>query len=178
MVAGRKKTIKKLGCRKYRLLSSNSKRSPIRAPFFFQTFLKTSLHNFSYIINVKNKNKRGKATMKNDEISKALAEVAQEVCMKSLKEKDRDLNLTGKCKKCYNCLAEQFIRNYIDGKTMTTVMYDTMGDRFYNTWLVFLGIVRCIVRDDGKFHGIENIINNSGISRKTWVKFFDSLPKR
>ena len=65
----------------------------------------------------------------------ALAEVAQEVCMKSLKEKDRDLNLTGKYKKCYNYLAEQFIRNYIDGKSMFDVMDDTMSDRFYNTIL-------------------------------------------
>ena len=105
----------------------------------------------------------------------ALAEVAQEVCMKSLKEKDCDLNLTGKCKKCYDYLAEQFIRNYVDGKNMFTIMDDTTGDRFYNTWLVFLGIVRCIVKEGKKFHGIENIINSSGISRKTWVIFIDAI---
>ena len=108
----------------------------------------------------------------------ALTEIAQEVCMKSLKEKDRDLNFTGKCKKCYDYLAGQFIRNYVDGKTMTTVINDTMGDRFHNTWLVFLGIARCIVKDGKKFHGIENIIDNSGISKTTWVKFFDILPRR
>ena len=108
----------------------------------------------------------------------ALAEVAQEVCMETLKEKDRDLNLTGKCKKCYNYLAEQFIRNYIDGKSMFDVMDDTMSDRFYNTWLVFLGIVRLIVKDGKKFHGIENIISASGIPRKTWVIFIDAIPKR
>ena len=108
----------------------------------------------------------------------ALAEVAQEICMETLEEKDRDLNFTGKCKKCYDYLAEQFIRNYIDGKNMFTVMDDTMSDRFHNTWLVFLGISRGIVEKGRKFHGIENIINSSGISRKTWLKFFDSLPKR
>ena len=104
---------------------------------------------------------------------KVLAEVAQELCMETLREKDRDLNLTGKCKKCYDYLAEQFICNYTDGKSMFDVMGDTMGDRFYNTWLAFLGIVRCIVKEGGKFHGIENIINSSGISRKTWIKFLD-----
>ena len=107
-----------------------------------------------------------------------LTEVAQELCMKTLKEKDRDLNLTGKCKKCYDYLAEHFIRNYIDGKTMSTIMNDTMSDRFYNTWLVFLGIVRCIVKEGKKFHGIENIISASGISRKTWVIFIDAIPRR
>lgn len=108
----------------------------------------------------------------------ALAEVAQEICMENLKEKDCDLKLTGKGKKCYDYLAEQFIRNYIDGKNMFTVMDDTMSDRFHNTWLVFLEIARGIVETGRKFHGIENTINSSGISRKTWLKFFDSLPRR
>ena len=103
----------------------------------------------------------------------ALAEVAQEVCMKSLKEKDRDLNLTGKCEKCYNYLAEQFIRNYVDGKNMFTVMDDTMSDKFYNTWLAFLEMVRCTVKEGRKFPGIEDIMNHSGISRKNWIKFLE-----
>ena len=111
--------------------------------------------------------------MTNKEMVEACVEVAQEICMETLEEKDRDLNFTGKCKKCYDYLAEQFIRNYIDGKNMFTVMDDIMSDRFHNTWLVFLGISRGFVEKGRKFHGIENIINSSGISRKTWIKFLD-----
>ena len=110
--------------------------------------------------------------------AKAIHENMYELCMDNLKERDRDLKLTGKCKKCYDYLAEQFIRNYIDGKSMFDVMDDTMSDRFYNTWLVFLGIVRRIVKEGRKFHGIENIISASGIPRKTWVIFIDAIPKR
>ena len=108
----------------------------------------------------------------------AMAEVTQETCMETLKEGDCDLNLTGKCKKCYDYLAEQFIRNYIDGKNMFTVMDDIKSGKFYNTWKGFLCGVNYVVEDGGKFHGsigrgIEDIINNSGISRKTWIKFLD-----
>ena len=105
--------------------------------------------------------------------AEALAEVAQEICMKSLKEKDCALKLTGKYKKCYDYLAEQFIRNYIDGKSMCDVMDDTMSGKFYNTWLAFLEMVKRVVRDGGKFRGVENIINSSGISRKNWMKFLE-----
>ena len=116
--------------------------------------------------------------MKKEEMVEVFAEVALELCMETLKEKDRDLNLTGKCKKCYDYLAEQFIRNYIDGKSMFDVMDDTMSGKFFNTWKGFLCGVHYIVEDGGKFHGsigrgIEDIVNNSGISRKTWIKFLD-----
>ena len=111
--------------------------------------------------------------MTSKEMVEVYAKAALEICMKSLKEKDRALKLTGKCKKCYNYLAEQFIRNYIDGKSMFDVMDDTMSDRFYNTWLAFLEMVKRVVKEGRKFHGIENIIDNSGISRKTWIKFLD-----
>lgn len=110
--------------------------------------------------------------------AKAIHENMYELCMETLKEGDCDLNLTGKCKKCHDYLAEQFILNYINGKSMFDVIDGTMSDRFYNTWLVFLGIVRLIVKDGKKFHGIENIISASGISRKTWVIFIDTIPKR
>ena len=122
--------------------------------------------------------------MTNKEVVEVFAEAALELCIDNLKEKDRDLNLTGKCKKCYDYLAEQFIRKYIDGKNMFTIMDDTMGDRFYNTWKGFLYGVKCVVEYDGKFHGsigrgIEDIVNNSGISRKVWVKFLDCyFPER
>lgn len=103
----------------------------------------------------------------------AIAEVARKTCMEILKEKDRALKLTDEGKKCYDYLAEQFILNYIRGKSLFDLIDDTMSDRFYNTWLGLLGMVKGIVKDGGKNRGIENIINNSGISRKTWIKFLD-----
>ena len=120
-------------------------------------------------------------TMSEDELRLNFIEAAQDFYMETLEEKDRDLNLTGKCKKCYDYLAEQFTSNYMEGKSLFTFLEDVGRDKFYNTWLVFLEIARCIVRDGGdggEFSGIGNIINNSGISRKTWLKFFDSLPRR
>ena len=108
----------------------------------------------------------------------AFAEVALELCMDNLKEKDRALKLTGKCKKCYDYIAEQFILNYISGKSMFDVMDDAMSGKFYNTWKGFLCEVKYVVEYDGKFQGslgrgIEDIVNNSGISRKVWIKFLD-----
>lgn len=108
-------------------------------------------------------------------MTEAIAEVSQEFCMKTLREKGGALKLTGKCKKCYDYLAEQFILNYIKGKSLFDLIDDTASGKFYNTWLAFLDAAKYIIRDGGKFHGIEDIINNSGISRKTWIKFFDQL---
>ena len=110
--------------------------------------------------------------------AKAMPECMYELCMETLKEKDCDLKLTGKYKKCYDYLAEQFILNYINGKSMLTITDDIRGGKFYNTWKGFLCGVKYIVEDGGKFHGsigrgIEDIVNNSGISRKTWIKFLD-----
>ena len=116
--------------------------------------------------------------MTNKEIVEVFAEVALELCMETLKERDCDLKLTGKCKKCYDYSAEQFILNYINGKSMFDVIDDIRSCKFYNTWKGFLCGVNYIVEDGGKFHGsigrgIEDIVNNSGISRKTWMKFLD-----
>ena len=117
--------------------------------------------------------------MTNKEIVKEVfVGVAQETCMETLKEKDSTIKLTGKCKECYDYLAEQFILNYIDGKSMSDVMDDTKSDKFYNTWKGFLCGVKYVVKDGGKFRGslgrgIEDIVNNSGISRKVWIKFLD-----
>ena len=105
--------------------------------------------------------------------AKAIHENMYELCMETLKERDCDLKLTGKCKKCYDYLADQFIRNYIDGKSMFDVMDDTMSGKFFNTWKGFLCGVKYVVEYDGKLRGVEDIINNSGISRKVWVKFLD-----
>ena len=98
--------------------------------------------------------------------------------METLKERDCDLKLTGKCKKCYDYSAEQFTLNYISGKSMFDVTDDIRSGKFYNTWKGFLCGVKYIVEDGGKFQSglrlrIEGIVNNSGISRKTWIKFLD-----
>lgn len=110
--------------------------------------------------------------------AKAIHENMYELCMETLKERDCDLKLTGKCKKCYDYISEQFILNYINGKSMFDVIDDIRSGKFYNTWKGFLCGVNYIVEDGGKFHGsigrgIEDIVNNSGISRKTWMKFLD-----
>ena len=110
--------------------------------------------------------------------AKAIHENMYELCMETLKERDRDLKLTGKCKKCYDYVAEQFSLNYIDGKSMATITDDIRSCKFYNTWKGFLCGVKYVVEYDGKFHGslgrgIEGTVNNSGISRKTWIKFVD-----
>ena len=110
--------------------------------------------------------------------AEAMHESMYELCMETLKERDCDLNLTGKCKKCYDYLAEQFILNYINGKGILTITDDIRSGKFYNTWKGFLCGVKYIVEDGGKFHGsigrgIEDIVNNSGISRKVWIKFLD-----
>ena len=114
--------------------------------------------------------------MTNKEMVDVFDDVALELCMKTLKEKDCDLKLTGKCKKCYDYIAEQFILNYINGKSMFDVMDDVMSGKFYDTWKGFLCGVKYVVEDGGKFHGslgrgIEDIVNNSSISRKVWIKF-------
>ena len=108
--------------------------------------------------------------------AEAIHENMHELCMKTLEEGDCDLKLTGKCKKCYDYAAEQFILNYIDGKSMLTIIDDTSSGKFYNTWKGFLCGAKYIVEYDGKFHGslgrgIEGIVNNSRISRKVWIKF-------
>ena len=116
--------------------------------------------------------------MTNKEMVEVFADVALELCMKTLKEGDCDLKLTGKCKKCYDYVAEQFILNYINGKSMFDVMDDAMSGKFYNIWKGFLYGVKYVVEYDGKFQGslgrgIEDIVNNSSISRKVWIKFLD-----
>ena len=110
--------------------------------------------------------------------AKAIPEVMYELCMETLKERDCDLKLTGKCKKCYDYVVEQFSLNYIDGKSMATITDDIRSGEFYNTWKGFLCGVKYVVEDGGKFHGslgrgIEDIVNNSSISRKVWIKFLD-----
>ena len=117
-----------------------------------------------------------------EELKKLFAEAIHknmyELCMKTLKEGDCALKLTGKCKKCYDYTAEQFVLNYIDGKNMETIADGIRSGKFYNTWKGLLCGAKYVVEDGGKFHGslgrgIEGIVNNSGISRKVWIKFLD-----
>lgn len=116
------------------------------------------------------------------ELEKLFAEAAHEssyeLCMENLKERDRDLNLTGKLKKCYDYSAEQFTYNYMKGKSVFDVLDDIRSCKFYNNWKGFLCGAAYVVEYGGKFHGslgrgIEDIVNNSGISKKVWVKFLD-----
>ena len=102
--------------------------------------------------------------------------VAIDHCVESLEKRDYDLNFSGKFKKCYYYLAEQFSLRYArvkDTPTLIDLIDEIATDKFYNTWLAFLGIVKGFVKDGRNFHGIEDLINNSGISRKTWIKFLD-----
>ena len=85
--------------------------------------------------------------------AEAMHENMYELCMKTLKEGDCDLKLTGKCKKCYDYSAEQFILNYISGKNMLTITDDIRSGKFYNTWQGFLCGVTYVVKQNGKFHG-------------------------
>ena len=110
--------------------------------------------------------------------AEAIHENMYELCMENLKEKDCDLKLTGKCKKCYDYSAEQLILNYINDKSMFDVIDDVRSGKFYNTWKGFHCEVNYIVEHGGEFHGslgrgIEDIVNNSGISRKTWIQVLD-----
>ena len=117
--------------------------------------------------------------MTEEELAEAIRDCMYDLCMEALEERDCDLKLTGKCKKCYDYSAEQFILSYIRGKSIKDVMDDIdISGVFYNTWRSFLNVAKCIVEYDGEFHNsfarsIEGIINNSGISRKTWIKFLD-----
>ena len=67
---------------------------------------------------------------------------------------------------------------YISGKNMLTITDGIRSGKFYNTWKGFLCGVKYVVEDGGKFHGslgrvIEDIVNNSSISRKVWINLLD-----
>lgn len=80
-------------------------------------------------------------------------------------------------KRCWNYLAKQYVLNTLNIaiKNNTLQYYEIAitSDKFYNTWLAFLQAVENVVRYGQKNKGIENIVNNSGISRETWVMFLD-----
>ena len=73
--------------------------------------------------------------------------------------------------RCWKCLAEPFVRNFIFGFLL--VGKNIPCDALFNNWLKFLQDVNDVVKCGDRDGTIENIINNSGISEETWVKFLD-----
>ena len=110
-----------------------------------------------------------------------LHENVYELCMKTLKGIECDLKLTGKCKKCYDYTADHFILKYISFKNMLTItdaINAIKSGNFYGEWGLFLCWVSYIVEGDGRFHDdlgrdIKDMVKNSGIPRKIWIKFLD-----
>lgn len=80
-------------------------------------------------------------------------------------------------KRCWNYLAKQYVLNTLNIaiKNNTLQYYELAitSNKFYDTWLAFLKTVENVVGYGQKNKGIENIINHSGISRETWIMFFD-----
>ena len=75
--------------------------------------------------------------------------------------------------RCWKYLAEQFIMNVIKAATCDGKCLARDEDSLFSLWLSFLQTVECVVRYGHKNKGIENIVNNSGISRETFVMFLD-----
>ncbi len=81
-------------------------------------------------------------------------------------------------KECWEYASEQYVRNVINlaleqgsFDLVKTIFND---GRFYEGFNNFLGWLEQSVRYGKKqSKGIENIIDNSGITRKTWVLFLD-----
>lgn len=80
-------------------------------------------------------------------------------------------------KRCWQYLAKQYVLNTINiavkNKTLQYYEPAIFSDKFYDTWILFLQAVENVVRYGQKNKGIENIVNNSGISRETLIKFLD-----
>ena len=74
--------------------------------------------------------------------------------------------------RCWIYLAKQYVFNILKTAAINKKpVY--FSDEFYDTWLFFLQAVEKVVRYGHRIKGIENIINNSGISRETWIMFLD-----
>lgn len=80
-------------------------------------------------------------------------------------------------KRCWTYLAKQYVLNTLNiGIKNNTLQYyerAICSDKFYDAWMLFLQAVENVVRYGHKNKGIENIVNNSGISRETFVMFLD-----
>ena len=73
--------------------------------------------------------------------------------------------------RCWKCLAEPFVRNFIFGPLL--MGKGIPSDKLYLNWLKFLQDVNNVVKCGDLNGTIEDIINNSGIPEETWVKFLD-----
>ena len=80
-------------------------------------------------------------------------------------------------KRCWCYLANQYVLNTLNIaiKTNMVCYYEKAitDNKFYDAWIYFLQGVENVVRYGKKSKGIENIVNGSGISRETLVKFLD-----
>lgn len=80
-------------------------------------------------------------------------------------------------KRCWQYLAKQYVLNTLNIaiKNKTVMFYEKAitSDKFFDTWILFLQVVESVVRYGQKNKGIEDIVNDSGISRETLVKFLD-----
>lgn len=80
-------------------------------------------------------------------------------------------------KRCWYYLAKQYVLNTLNiavkNKTLQYYEPAIFSNKFYDTWIAFLQAVENVVRYGQKNKGIENIVNHSGISRKTWIMFLD-----
>lgn len=75
--------------------------------------------------------------------------------------------------RCWKYLAEQFVMNVVYANTFSGKCLARDENSLFNLWLSFLQTVEGVVRYGHKNKGIENIINQSGISRETFVMFLD-----
>ena len=75
--------------------------------------------------------------------------------------------------RCWRYLAEQFIMNIIKAATCDGKCLARDEDSLFSLWLSFLQAVEGVVRYGHKNKGIENIVNGSGISIETFIKFLD-----
>ena len=73
--------------------------------------------------------------------------------------------------RCWKCLAEPFVKNFIFGYLL--VGRNIPCDALLNGWLRFLQDVNNVVKCGDRDGTIEDIIDNSGISEETWVRFLD-----
>jgi hypothetical protein len=81
-------------------------------------------------------------------------------------------------KECWEYASMMYVRNVINlalGQGSFDLIKTIFNDsRFYEGFNNFLGRLEQSVRYGNKQNkGIENIINHSGITRKTWVLFLD-----
>lgn len=74
-------------------------------------------------------------------------------------------------KRCWEYLADEFVRNTLLSYLMFNVVLS--GGKLFELWLSFLQDVNNVVKCGDRNGHIEDIINSSGISEETWVRFLD-----